>query len=89
MVQRRRCFRLDFKSFLLFILSCDLAGQKLDGNRALKLGVLRFVDDAHAAAAKFFENLVMEYSFAYHELISNFVIVIEYKKVTFLKKVTF
>ena len=53
---------------LLSGIASDLARQKLNRHRAFKPGVLGFVDGAHATFTEFFENLVVEYSFADHSL---------------------
>ena len=39
---------------------------------ALELGILGFVNDAHATFAKFFKDLVMGNCFANHDSLANF-----------------
>ena len=60
MVERRRGFGFDLESLAFFGIGSDLAGEELDGDRAFQLGILGFVNHAHAALTKFFENLVVE-----------------------------
>jgi len=56
---------LDEALFILFIGS-EMRREKLQHNDAVELGVLSFLDDAHAALAEFFKNLVVRNSLSDH-----------------------
>ena len=65
--------RLGFtqETFLLLAVPHQIRGKKFQRDGALEFGILGFVDDAHAAFAKFIYDLVVGNGFANHESISN------------------
>ena len=63
MIQRGCCFGFTFKT-LLFLITNRGQGQELQRNGPFELGVLGFINDAHAAFAELFEDFVVGYGFA-------------------------
>jgi hypothetical protein len=49
MVQRRRSLRLDFETLAFFLAGGNLLRQEFDCDETFEFGILRFVNDAHAA----------------------------------------
>src|SRR5579863_8208046 len=59
MVQRRGGARFALKTFESLRIGCDVLGKKFESDEAAEFGVFGFVDDAHSAAAEFFDDAVM------------------------------
>ena len=59
MVQRGSGLRFAAKPFQGLRVARQLFGQKFQGHETIEASVLRFVHDAHATAAQFFEHAVM------------------------------
>jgi hypothetical protein len=49
------------KSCARFFIANQFGSQRFDGDRAVQLGILRLIDDAHSAFADLLENLVVKY----------------------------
>ncbi len=58
MVQTGGCLSLTKKSFLGFRVRDQLLRENLDGHRAVEQRVVAVIDDAHAATAKLFDDVV-------------------------------
>ena len=59
MVQRRGSARLTLKPLDRLGIAGEAFGQEFQGDETAELGVLRFVDHAHAATAEFFHDSVV------------------------------
>ena len=59
MVQRGGGAGFALKAFECLRIVGDVIGKKFEGDEAAELGVFGFVDDAHSAAAEFFDDAVM------------------------------
>jgi len=59
MIQRRSGLRLPPETSQGCWIAGQLLGKELDGDEAIKAAVFRFVNDAHSATAKSFNNAVM------------------------------
>jgi hypothetical protein len=59
MVERRGCFGLVNETLLGFRVSREIGREELQGDRAVELEVLGFVNNAHASAAEVLEDLVV------------------------------
>src|SRR5580700_12249612 len=59
MIQRRSGLRFAFKTRQRLRIFGYFVGQKFQRDEAVQLGVLGFVDDAHAAAAQFLDDAVV------------------------------
>ena len=59
MIQGRGGAGFALKSFKGLSIRCNLFGEKLESDEASELDVLSFVDDTHAAAAKFFDDAIV------------------------------
>ena len=66
MIERRRRTRLAAKPFQCLRVSRQFLGQEFEGHEAAKVGVLSFIDHAHAAATEFFDNAVVRDGLADH-----------------------
>jgi len=58
-IEGRRRLRLPLKAGQGLGVFCDVIGEKLQGDKAVEGHVLGLVDHAHAAAAKFFYDVVV------------------------------
>jgi hypothetical protein len=59
MIQSRSSLRLKIETAQRLRACRELVRKKLHGNEAMELGVLRFINDAHATAAELFPDTVM------------------------------
>src|SRR5712692_5508787 len=66
MIQSRSSASFTAKSFERLRVFCEVFGQKLEGNEAAQLQILRLVDDTHAPATEFFEDAVVRDGLANH-----------------------
>src|SRR6266404_5900153 len=66
MIQRRRGTCLAQKSLQRLWITVLVFGQELQRNSSSELGVLGFIDHAHASAAQLAENTVVSNEFAIH-----------------------
>jgi len=65
-IQRGSGARFPLESLEGLRIPGHILGEKFECDEAAKLGVLGFVDHAHATAAEFFDNPVVAESFADH-----------------------
>jgi hypothetical protein len=70
MVQRRGSAGFQAKALEALRIASDVFGEKLESDRASEVGIFGFVDDAHSAAAEFFEDPVVRDGLADHGILS-------------------